>query len=577
MQAVVTMTKMTTDFRTTTLSETWNRDAAAVEGLDLAIGSKVLLTGASFTLTRGDRVALLGRNGCGKSTLFHWVAGRAGAGATTWSVYEVAQELPPTPASVVSVVLAAHLERGRLWARQTELEGIEEMTDAELDEYNEIGDQLAAMKADADPPRARRILHGLGFSAAQMDGPLSALSGGWRARVALAQGLFMQPDLLLLDEPTNHLDLDGVIWLQEYLSTWPTTLVVVSHNAGFVRAVATGIWLITRGGLSVYKCRYDRYLKLRDTELKKAEKAWEALDKEYTALRKKGTPAARKEAEALLARKAKDGVVRPEKPYAPKFFFMEAPETGARGPLIATDGARLGYRLLHQQHGVNEGVSITPSCEERMVLEGVTFALHAGCRVALVGANGSGKSTLLKFLADEMPALDGEAGVSRRAGMRVCKFDQHFYHSLPESATPLEFLASVAPAAADGTRVPQDTLRKILGASGLEGAAHTRPIGTLSGGQKARVYFGSVAVQAPDILLMDEPTNHLDMETVEGLAAGLRDFPGAAIVVSHDLDFLEEVATEVWVTAEGRLERLSEGTEGLETYVGRVVAAMEAP
>jgi ATPase subunit of ABC transporter with duplicated ATPase domains len=493
--------------RTTTLKETWNRDAAAVEGLDLAIGSKVLLTSASFTLTRGDRVALLGRNGCGKSTLFHWVAGRAAEGvAAGWSVYEVAQELPPTESTVVSVVLSAHLERGRLWARQAELEELEEMSDEELDEYTDIGDQLSAMKADADPPRAQRILHGLGFSRAQTEGPLSALSGGWRARVALAQGLFMQPDLLLLDEPTNHLDLDGVIWLQEYLSTWPKTLVVVSHNAGFVRSVATGIWLIARGGLTTYKCRYDRFLKLRAEELKKAEKAWLALDKEYTVLRKKGTPAARKDAEALLVRKAKDGIVRPEKPYAPKFFFMEAPDSaGPRGPLISTDGARLGYRL-------SEG-------GDRVVLDSVTFALHAGCRVALVGSNGSGKSTLLKFLADEMPALDGEVGrlsdptsnqgisakpleavVSRRPGLRVCKFDQHFYHSLPEASTPLEFLASVAPVSADGTRVPLDTLRKILGASGLEGAAHTRQIGTLSGGQKARVYFGSISIQAPDII-----------------------------------------------------------------------------
>jgi ATP-binding cassette subfamily F protein 3 len=281
-----------TELRTTTLKETWNRDAAAVEGLDLAIGSKVLLTGASFTLTRGDRVALLGRNGCGKSTLFHWVAGRAAEGeprVTEWSVYEVAQELPPTESTVVSVVLAAHLERGRLWARQAELEGLEEMTDEELEEYTEIGDQLSAMKADADPPRAQRILHGLGFSRAQMEGPLSALSGGWRARVALAQGLFMQPDLLLLDEPTNHLDLDGVIWLQEYLSAWPTTLVVVSHNAGFVRAVATGIWLIARGGLTTYKCRYDRFLKLRDTELQKAEKAWVG-EKPFSKSRRMGSP-----------------------------------------------------------------------------------------------------------------------------------------------------------------------------------------------------------------------------------------------------------------------------------------------
>lgn len=558
---------MTTELRVTTAKETWNRDAAAVEGLDLAIGSKVLLTGSAFTLTRGDRVALLGRNGCGKSTLFHWISGRAAAGATTWSVYEVAQELAPTETPVVSVVLAAHLERGRLWARQAELEDAEEMTDSELEEYTSISDQLAAMKAEADPPKARRILNGLGFSAAQMDGPLSALSGGWRARVALAQGLFMQPDLLLLDEPTNHLDLDGVIWLQEYLASWPTTLVVVSHNAGFVRAVATAIWLIQRGVLTTYKCRYDRFLKMRAEELKKAEKAWIALDKEYTVLRKKGTPQARKEAEALLARKAKEGVVRPEKPYAPKFFFMEAPPASARGALISTERARLGYRLLPTDRQTGSG--------EKVVLDDVTFALHAGCRVALVGANGSGKSTLLKFLADEMPALDGETGVSRRAGMRICKFDQHFYHSLPEDRTPLEHLATFAPVLEDGTRVPADTLRKILGASGLEGAAHTRPIGTLSGGQKARVYFGSVAVQAPDILLMDEPTNHLDMETVEGLAAGLRDFPGAAIVVSHDLDFLEEVATEVWVTMGGRLERLGEGVDGLQDYVDRVVAAAE--
>jgi ATP-binding cassette, subfamily F, member 3 len=274
------------------------------------------------------------------------------------------------------------------------------------------------------------------------------------------------------------------------------------------------------------------------------------------ALKKKGTPAARKAAEDLLAKRTRDGVARPEKRYAPKFFFMEAPATTRAGALISTECAQLGY-------------------DGHVVLADVTFALHQGCRVALVGANGAGKSTLLKFLAGEMGALDGEAGVQRRTGLRICKFDQHFYHSLPEELTPLQHLATLAPVMEDGARVGVDVLRKILGATGLEGAAHTRPIGTLSGGQKARVYFGSVAVQAPDILLMDEPTNHLDMETVAGLQEGLRTFPGAAVIVSHDVDFLEEVATEVWCTAGGRLERLGEGVDGLAVYVDRVVAEME--
>jgi ATPase subunit of ABC transporter with duplicated ATPase domains len=235
---------MTTELRVTTAKETWNRDAGAVEGLDLAIGSKVLLTNTAFTVSREERIALLGRNGCGKSTLFHWLATRT----NSWSIYEVAQELAPTAQSVISVVLGAHLERGQLWARQAELDSQEEdLSDAELAEYTAIGDKLASMRADADPPRARRILHGLGFAAAQMDGPLTHLSGGWRARVALAQGLFMEPDLLLLDEPTNHLDLNGVLWLQEYLRAWPKTLIVISHNAGFVREVATTQWLLARG------------------------------------------------------------------------------------------------------------------------------------------------------------------------------------------------------------------------------------------------------------------------------------------------------------------------------------------
>ena len=296
-------------------------DAFAFRDVDIRAGPKQLITGASIAVGRGDRIVLLGRNGCGKTTLFGWLAS-AVAAETSWSVYQVAQELAPVATSVTSVVLGAHLERGALWRRQAELEGKDEdMTEEEMAEYRNNGERLVAMRADADESRARRILAGLGFSAHDMNRSLSEFSGGWRARVALAQGLFMEPDVLLLDEPTNHLDLDGVIWLSDFLSKWRKTVIVISHNRGFIDVVANTVWEIRRGGLRAYKGRYSRFLQQRALETKKAEEDWVALDKELLALRKKGTPVAKDAAAALLAKRTAEGVVRPEKAYAPKFFF----------------------------------------------------------------------------------------------------------------------------------------------------------------------------------------------------------------------------------------------------------------
>lgn len=537
-----------TELAAYTTAQSWKHDAISIEGLKLAIGTKTLLHAADFRIGKEDRIALLGRNGCGKSTLFRWISDSAKSAAAPWSVYEVAQELPSTDIPITNVVLAAHLERGALWARQGVLEAKEELSEEEVKEYEANGAALEAMRADADPARVQKILHGLGFQHADMMRPLSTFSGGWRARVALAQGLFMEPDLLLLDEPTNHLDLEGVLWLSAYLSVWSKAFIVISHNTGFLRDCASVQWLIENERLTTYRCSYNRYLKQRDLDIKKAVKDWEKLEKEMAALKGKGTPAAKKTAEDLLVKRAAEGVVRPPRPYRPKFFFSEmgSAASNTSAALFAADEVTLGY-------------------EDKTVLADLRFALYSGTRVALVGANGSGKSTLVKFIAGELEARVGR--VTTRSGLRVVKFDQHFYHSLPELATVLEYVG----AAGRGL----EAARRILGASGLEGAAHGRSIGTLSGGQKARVYFAHIALQEPDILLMDEPTNHLDMETVEALAAGLAEFPGAAIIVSHDLDFLEKVGTEVWHTHDGILTQEKGDINALDTYVESVMSGIE--
>ncbi len=531
----------------TTLNMSWTKNEIVVEGLNLSIGPKLLLTKTNFSIGSGDRIALLGRNGCGKSTLFHWIIGQGEIMKKNGiSVYEVTQELFPSKISITDVVLSAHLERGELYRRMTELELKNELDNDELVEYEKLGEEMKAINADADRSTVKKILHGLGFNNADMEKGLDTFSGGWRARVALAQGLFMQPDLLLLDEPTNHLDLEGVLWLSAYLAKWKKAFIVISHNMGFVREVASVNWLIENNTLKTYRCNYSRFQKQHELEMKKITADWEKFDKELTKLKSKGSTGAKKQVEDLISKANAEGIVRPPQAYKPKFFFTDA-ETIYKGYLLKTDNACLGY-------------------DNNVVLDNVTFALYGNCRVALVGGNGSGKTTFLRFLNNELEPINGT--VDRHNGLKVVKFDQHFYHSLPDKATPIEHIREVS-------NTPIDQIRKILGSSGLEGLAHNRPIGTLSGGQKARVYFATIASQKPDILLMDEPTNHLDVETIEGLSEGLNNFEGAAIIVSHDLDFLENVATEVWKTCDGQLKKLSDGLDGLEKYVDEVVEAME--
>ena len=533
--------------QTQTANITWNKDALSVEKLSVSIGGKQLITNSDFTISYGDRIGLLGRNGCGKTTLFNFISQQK-ASNIPWSLYEVVQELPSTEQSITAVVLASHLERGILWNRRNELELIDDLSEIELAEYNSVCERLDGMKAEADLPRAKIILRGLGFASEELESPLNSFSGGWKARVALACGLFMEPDLLLLDEPTNHLDLNAVLWLAQFCKSWSKTLVVITHNSYFAHSICDTIIHINNKKINTYKCTYNKFLKMRTQIEEKELKDWEKLEKEVAKLKSTGNPKNKKAAEELIEKKAKEGIVRPPKSYKPKFMFETNNEYKEGTALLSLTNAAFSYG-------------------DKLILKDINYALYPMSRSVLVGANGAGKSTLLKLLIGSLQPSNGQC--TRKNGLAVKYFNQHFYHDLPADLTPIEYVSS------QSKTLQLDNVRKLLGASGLEGEAHSRKIETLSGGQKARVYFAGLVISQPDILLLDEPTNHLDMETTEGLLNGLKEFPGAVVIVSHDLDFLEELGTEVWIIEQKQVLRIGEGIDGLNLYVDRIMKTIQ--
>jgi ATPase subunit of ABC transporter with duplicated ATPase domains len=534
----------------------WKQDVLTVKGLDLQLGGKRLFEEASFDLHQNSRVCLLGRNGAGKSTLFNWLAEEAKNPVHPWSVYLVEQELPPTDFSAVQTVLAADMERGTLWQRRAELElkqEAAELSDAEFQEYQEVCEELQARKADADAPEVQKILKGLGFSEAQAARPLKELSGGWRARVAIARGLFMKPQLLLLDEPTNHIDLAAAVWLAEFCESWPNTLAVITHNAHFAHTVCNHIWQLNQRTIRSYKCSYNMYVKQRDQDYKKQVEDWKQVEKQLQAIKSKGAPDTQQKIQAFIQQKQTDGIRPPERRYAPRFVLYDDEQSTTKTSLIDVTEASVGY-----------------SHASSPILTDLTFAIYPQTITALVGPNGAGKTTFLRLLTGELTQTEGT--VNRKPGLRTCFFHQHFYHDLPQDSTPIEYIQSVA---AESLQGKSDEIRRLLGMTGMDGPTQNLQIKNLSGGQKARVYFAAIAAQQPDILILDEPSNHLDMETSEALLTALKEYRGAVVIVSHDLAFLEELNPEVWEITNGHLKKLGYGVVALTKYINAALAEQE--
>jgi ATP-binding cassette, subfamily F, member 3 len=498
-----------------------------IEALTYRLGDRLLFDRASLVLPQRARAGFVGRNGAGKTTLFRLIAGEIAAESGTISLPararlgRVEQEAPGGPQALIDFVLAADRERALL------LERAETAHDAH--EIAEIHARLSDIDAHAAPARAAAILDGLGFDAEAQRRPLSEFSGGWRMRVALAAVLFSRPDLLLLDEPTNYLDLEGTLWLVDYLSRYPSSAIVISHDRDLLDASATHIIHLDRARLSLYRGNYSDFEKQRREAQalaakagKKDEERRKRLQAFVDRFRAKATKA--RQAQSRLKLLAKMETAEPIVDAEVLPIELPSPERPLSPPIVALDNASVGYG-------------------ERVVLSRLTLSLSEDDRIGLLGANGNGKTTFAKLLAGRLEPSAGKA--VRAAKLAVGFFAQHQLDELDLNATPYEVFARLLPGAA------QAKARAAAARCGFPGARADTKIERLSGGEKARLLLGIASFDAPHLLILDEPTNHLDIDSRAALIEAINDYEGAVVLVSHDRRLLEACADRLWVVEKG--------------------------
>ncbi len=495
-----------------------------VSGAALRLGGRSILAGADLTVDQGRRVGLVGRNGAGKSTLLRLIVGEMALDsgdirlANRARVATVAQEAPSGDASLLDTVLTGDPERLALLA---------EAETAEPHRLAEIHERLRAIGAEAAPARAAAILAGLGFDEAAQQRPVREYSGGWRMRVALATALFAAPDLLLLDEPTNHLDLEATLWLEQWLSRFPGSVLLVSHDRGLLDRAVQAIAFLDRGRITVTPGGFDEFVRIRTERALQQVRAAERIAAERAHIqsfidrfRYKASKArqAQSRIKALERLPQIDTVIED----APtRFDFPEPPRIAP--PILTLDRVSVGY-------------------DETPVLRGVSLSVDTDDRIALLGANGNGKSTLAKLLADRLAPMSGE--MRRGPRLRVGYFAQHQTEELVEDETPIDHMARALPRAAP------PKVRAQLARFGLDADRAETPVANLSGGEKARLLLSLATREAPQLLILDEPTNHLDIDAREALVKALADFQGAVLLITHDPHLVELVADRLWLVAD---------------------------
>ena len=497
-----------------------------IDNLTVRLGGRDILHRATAALPPGGRIGLIGRNGAGKSTLMKALIGEIEPddGAIEMPrrarLGYIAQEAPSGTITPFEAVLAGDKERAALMA--------EAESCVDMDRLGDVHDRLLAIDAYSAPSRAATILTGLGFDEEMQAQPMDSFSGGWKMRVALGALLLSNPDILLLDEPSNHLDLEATLWLENFLKSYPGTLIIISHERDLLNNVVTAILHLSDGQLTLYPGGYDAFEKQRAERAAQLAAAKAAQDAQRARLE---DYVARNSARASTAKQAQSRakMLAKMQPIAaliedPSLSFDFPSPEEMRPPLITLDLAAVGYG-------------------ETPILQRLNLRIDPDDRIALLGRNGNGKTTLARLLAAQLAPMDGAMQASGR--MRVGYFTQYQVEELSSDGTPLDHMTRAMEGATPGA------VRAQLGRFGFSGHRATARIGTLSGGERARLALALITRDAPHLLILDEPTNHLDVDAREALVQALNDFDGAVILISHDRHMVELTADRLVLVDNG--------------------------
>ena len=501
-----------------------------INGITVRLGGRTILDRATAPIPPGARVGLIGRNGAGKSTLMKVMIGQLDPDEGEIEMPKktrlgyIAQEAPSGTSTPFETVLAADTERATLMAEAESCH--------DPDRLGHVYDRLLAIDAYTADARASRILIGLGFDEAMQGQLLDSYSGGWKMRVALAALLFSEPDVLLLDEPSNHLDLEATLWLENFLKSYPGTLVVISHERDLLNNVVDTILHLEGGKVTLYAGGYDSFERQRAERMAQIAAAQASQNAQRARLQ---DYIARNSARASTAKQAQSRakMLAKMQPIAamaddPSLSFDFPSPTELKPPLITLDMAAVGYT------------------EGNPILRKLNLRIDPDDRIALLGRNGNGKTTLARLLAAQLAPMEGEMHATSK--MRVGYFTQYQVEELHGDDTPIEHMTRLMKGMTPGA------VRGQLGRFGFSGDKATTKVAKLSGGERARLALALITRDAPHLLILDEPTNHLDVDSREALVQALNGYDGAVILVSHDRHMVELTADRLVLVEDGRAQ-----------------------